>query len=372
MSNPAVEPSSEPSGEHALIDSATYPRKVLFVAGAGRSGTSTMAGLMKIMGLHVPLPEVEADATNPKGFAEPQWVVDHHDRLLKEALVQVSDARPEAWFETGRVSTREPERITTAAWLESHFEVNTELVVKDPRLSWFLGLWRVAAIRTGAQPVFATMLRPPAEVVGSKQAYYANKLGSAHLVASWLNMLLHTERATRESVADGGRVFVRYSDLLDDWVRTTMHVAETLQLQHVLHCDSEQIRDGHRFVDPGLRRMQQTLADLELPSRLHDLTAATWEELNKLAEPGGDTSEVHGTLDELREAYVDLYEESAAISRSSVVAAEQRLKRQGRGGPPAVPEERRAADRIPHGVRAAVPPSVRKGLRKVAGRERSP
>ena len=253
----------QPAGELSLTDPATYPRKVLFVAGAGRSGTSTMAGLMRIMGLHVPQPEVVADDTNPKGFGEPRWVVDHHDRLLKEALVQVSDSRPEAWFETGRV-------------------------------------------------------------------------------------------------------FVRYEDLLDDWVKTSMHVAETLQLQHVLHADSEQIREGHRFVDPGLRRMSQTLEDLALPKRLHELTAATWEELNKLADPGGDTPEVQAALDQLREAYVDLYEESAAISRSSVVAAEQRIKRLR----PAAPQQQRGVDRIPHGVRAAIPPSVRKGLRKIAGRER--
>jgi hypothetical protein len=358
-----------PAAEASLIDPATYPRKVLFVAGAGRSGTSTMAGLMRIMGMHVPQPEVDADETNPKGFGEPRWVVDHHDRLLKEAIVQVSDSRPEAWFETGRVSTREPERIKTAEWLQEHFEVSPELVVKDPRLSWFIGLWRVAAIRCGATPVFATMLRPPAEVVGSKQTYYANRLGSAHLAASWLNMLLHTERATRESVADGGRVFVRYGDLLDDWVKTTMHVAETLQLQHVLHCDSEQIRDGHRFVDPGLRRVSQSLEDLQLPPRLHDLTAATWEELNKLADPGGDTPEVHQALDQLREEYVDLYEEAAAISRSSVVAAEQRLKRAGKAGPPP-PEARPVADRIPHSLRAKVPPKMRQGLRKMVGRTR--
>jgi hypothetical protein len=354
--------------ELSLTDPTTYPRKVLFVAGAGRSGTSTMAGLMRIMGLHVPQPEVVADDTNPKGFGEPRWVVDHHDRLLKEALVQVSDARPEAWFETGRVATREHERIATADWLDGHFQVSSELVVKDPRLGWFIGLWRVAAVRTGATPVFATMLREPSEVVGSKQTYYANRLGSAHLAASWLNMMLHTERGTRESVADGGRVFVRYADLLDDWVKTSMHVAETLQLQHVLHADSEQIREGHRFVDPGLRRMSQTLADLELPKQLHELTAATWDELNKLADPGGDTPAVQEALDQLREAYVDLYEESAAISRSSAVAAEQRIKRQ-RGLVPAG-ESPRGADRIPHGVRAAIPPSVRRGLRKVAGRER--
>jgi len=364
-----------------------YPRKVLFVAGAGRSGTSTMAGLMSILGLHVPQPEVAADETNPKGFGEPRWVVDHHDRLLKAALVQVSDARPEAWFETGRISTREQERIKTAEWLGEHFDVSRELVVKDPRLSWFLSLWRVAAIRNGATPVFATMLRPPAEVVGSKQKYYANRLGSAHLAASWLNMLLHTERATRESVADGGRVFVRYADLLDDWTRTTMAVGDKLQLQGVLHANSEQIREGHRFVDPSLRRMAQSLDDLGLPPKLHELTAETWAELNKLAEPDGDTAEAHTALDQLREAYVDLYAEAEAISRSSAVAAEQtvrtQLKRPGGGSPagdgpaggavggaPAAAEPGGLADKIPHGLRAAIPPSVRRGLRKAAGRER--
>lgn len=355
------------------VDPADYPRKVLFVAGAGRSGTSTMAGLMQIMGLHVPQPEVVADETNPKGFGEPAWVVEHHDRLLKEAGVQVSDARPEAWFETGRVSTREPERIRTAEWLDGHFAVNPELVVKDPRLSWFLSLWRVAAVRTGATPVFATMLRPPAEVVGSKQNYYQNRLGSAHLAASWLNMLLHTERATRESVVDGGRVFVRYADLLDDWTRVVMHAGERLGLEHVMHAKSEAIRNGHRFVDPSLRRMNQTLEDLALPPRLHELTAETWEELNKLAEPDGDTPAVHAALDQLREGYVELYEEAAAISRSSVVAAEQRVRKQLKGGggsrpAPAAPAD--PADRIPHGVRAAIPAPVRRGLRKAMGRSR--
>ncbi|GAA5144740.1 hypothetical protein GCM10023340_12900 [Nocardioides marinquilinus] len=380
---------SDPSA----VDPSDYPRKVLFVAGAGRSGTSTMAGLMKILGLHVPQPEVTPDETNPKGFAEPQWVVDHHTRLLREAVVQVSDSRPEAWFETGRVSTREPERIATAEWLESHFTADgghAELVVKDPRLSWFLSLWRVAAVRTGATPVFVTMLREPAEVVGSKQTYYANKLGSAHLAASWLNMLLHTERGTRETVAGpeqgSGRVFVRYADLLDDWTRTTMDVGERLGLQHVLHANSEQIRDGHRFVDPSLRRMSQSLADLGLPPRLHELVGETWEQLNALAEPGGDTEQAHTHLDELRQAYSDLYAEAEAVSRSSVVAAEHRVRRErkpgggpagggapgpaAQGGPGRRPEAQFAADKVPHSVRALVPPKVRTGLRKLVGKQR--
>ena len=346
------------------------PRKVLFVAGAGRSGTSTLSGILSKLGMHVPKPEVMADASNPKGFGEPQWAVELHDRLLQEAGVQVSDSRPSAWFETGRIATREPARIRVADWLEGHFAEHPELVVKDPRLSWFLGLWRVAAIRTGATPVFATMLRPPAEVVGSKQKYYANKLGSAHLTASWLNMLLHTERATRDnilgSVDGGGRVFVRYSDLLDDWVRTTMSLGHRLDVQSVIHTRSDQIREVHRFIDPSLRRVTLSLSDLALPPRLHELTAATWEALNQLADEGGDTPEAHTTLDQLRDAYVELYEEAEAISKSSVVAArvaQAKLSAEVEK-PPSL------ADRVPHEVRAKIPPSVRRGVRRVIGRER--
>lgn len=341
-----------------------YPRKTLFIAGAGRSGTSTLAGIVSLLGLHVPQPEVSADESNPKGFGEPAWVVEYHDRLLDEVAVTVSDSRPAAWLETGRIATRESERIAVAQWLGEHLDQAPELVVKDPRLGWFLGLWRIGSIRAGAVPVFATMLRPPAEVVGSKQKYYRNRLGSAHLAASWLNMLLHTERATRELVTDGGRAFVRYDDLLEDWVQVTMRLGETLGLQHVLHARSEAIRDVHRFVDPGLRRVSATLADLELPPRLHELTAETWVELNRLADPGGDTEEVRSTLDELREAYVRLYEESEAIARSTAVAARTLAARgqsPGRGS---------RAELIPHRVRAAIPAPVRRGLRRVLRRQR--
>ncbi len=346
------------------------PRKVLLVAGAGRSGTSTLAGIVSKLGMHVPLPEVPPDDSNPRGFSEPQWVVDVHDEWLAEALVQVSDSRPTAWFDTGRICSREPARIRVSEWLEPHFAEHPELVIKDPRLSWFLGLWRVAAIRTGATPVFATMLRPPAEVVGSKQKYYANKLGSAHLAASWVNMLLHTERATRPAEGDGGRVFVRYGDLLTDWVRTTTAMGHALDLQTMIHTRSDQIREVHRFIDPTLRRVSSSLDDLALPRRLHDLTAETWEELNKLADEGGDTPAAHATFDQLREAYVDLYEEAEAISRSSAEHARLQARRRALAEAAAEPEARSIADRVPHDVRAAIPPSVRRGVRKALGRSR--
>ena len=72
-------------------------RTLVLVAGSGRSGTSLFTGILQRLGFHVPQPEVPADETNPRGFAESQWVVDFHTRLLTKAAVHVSDARPTAW-----------------------------------------------------------------------------------------------------------------------------------------------------------------------------------------------------------------------------------------------------------------------------------
>ena len=159
-------------------------RRVVFVVGSGRSGTSTMAGTLRTLGLHVPQPEVVADATNPKGFGEPRWVVDLHDELLQRSNVQVSDARPRAWLDTGTTSGDHATRERVAAWLEEQFSVADELVVKDPRASWFLGLWRAAADRCDATPAYVTMLRPVTEVVGSKQTYYG-QMGAGSDQGAW-------------------------------------------------------------------------------------------------------------------------------------------------------------------------------------------
>ena len=143
-----------------------------------------MAGALQALGMHVPQPEVRADETNPKGFAESKWVVDLHHELLQRCHVQVSDARPSAWYETGKASASGITRARLTDWLGPQFQearvvdgveepAIDELVVKDPRLAWFLGLWKSAALRTDAQPSYVTMLRHVTEVVGSKQRYYA-------------------------------------------------------------------------------------------------------------------------------------------------------------------------------------------------------
>ena len=103
------------------MDSTPSERRISFVVGSGRSGTSTMSGTLQALGMHVPQPEVASNATNPKGFGEPQWVVEFHERLLNRVRVQTGDARPSAWFDTGRPAMREVFRNELYDWLEGQF-----------------------------------------------------------------------------------------------------------------------------------------------------------------------------------------------------------------------------------------------------------
>ena len=302
----------------ATPDPVAPTRKLVLVAGSGRSGTSLMSGILRHMGLHVPEPEVVADRSNPRGFGEPQWVVDFHDTLLHRVNVHPGDARPGAWFDAGRAGTREWNRSDLAAWLQEQFAVSDSLVVKDPRISWFLGLWRVAAVRNGASTSTITMLRHPAEVVGSKNTYYGGKLGDISRLAGWTNMMLFTERATRSSP----RSFVRYHDLLADWTSSVVRVGDELEIDRIQHAGTRAMQEIHQFVDPQLHRVRASWQDLAVPPALREIAEETWAQLNVLAEPGqsGRTA-VYDTLDELRRAYGDLYAQAEALAGSSIEAA---------------------------------------------------
>jgi hypothetical protein len=341
-------------------------RRVVFVVGSGRSGTSTMAGALQALGMHVPQPEVRPDETNPKGFAESKWVVDLHTELLQRCHVQVSDARPSAWFETGKASASGITRARLTEWMGPQFtEPRTtaageepgvdELVIKDPRLAWFLGLWKSAALRCDAQASYVTMLRHVTEVVGSKKRYYApgqtsSAFSEVQRTAAWVNMMLHTERATRE----GARAFVKYDDLLTDWTVPVFELGQALDLEAVKGASANDIRKVHQFIDPDLKRVRTTWDDVEVPARLRELAEETWRGLVKLAEPGGDTADVHALLDEVREAYVGFYDEAEAVAQSSVLAA----RRIGRAEAP----EERAPGPDPFTTRA------RRRLRRTLGK----
>ena len=296
-------------------------RSLVIVAGSGRSGTSLFAGILQRLGYTVPGPEVPADETNPRGFGESQWVVDFHTRLLKRSRVQVADARPAAWAATGQVGLEAGAAAELREWLRSCLSKSDHLVIKDPRISWFLPLWRRCAAELEAMPRFVTMLRHPAEVIESKQRSYGGHQSETARAAGWLNQMLFTERATR----DAARIFIRYDDLLEDWTQAVTRADERLDLPLVRRASPIAIRSAHDFVDGGLRRSRGDWDAVAVPAPLRAQAEHVWTLVCGLAEdPWGDDDELWGRFDDLRAGYSRLYAEAEAMAHSSIAAASRR------------------------------------------------
>lgn len=349
---------------------ARVDRRLVLVAGTGRSGTSTLAGILRRLGLHVPQPEVGVDSTNPRGFGEPQWVVDFHDELLYETHVKVSDARPIAWERTAELAGQPAVQQRLDAWLGSQFDQAAVVLVKDPRLSWFLPLWTAAARGQGVEPSFITMLRPPPEVVGSKRTYYNALLQDGQGVAAWLNMMLGTERATRGA----SRALVRYHDLLGGWEQVVTRIGKELDLAPLSTIDEHAREEISSFVDPGLRRINLTFDDLDLPERLATMARHTWTSFDQLAS-SPEAPEILSALDDLSEAYESYYLESEVVAQTSLIVAREEGHRRGVQTPISGRKALLAlavagATRLPTWVRRLVPASLRARVRARLGGRR--
>jgi hypothetical protein len=289
-------------------------RSLVLVAGSGRSGTSLFTGILQRLGFYVPEPEVPADDTNPRGFAESQWVVDFHNRLLKSARVKVSDARPAAWSHVADLTVDDAVAEELRKWMRAQFKEADHLIIKDPRLSWFLPLWRRCAGELDVSPRFATVLRHPAAVIDSKQRSYGRWQGEVSRTAAWLNLTLFTERATR----DTQRVFVHYQDLLDDWTSEVARVGDLLELRVIKDAPAASIVRVHEFIDRGLSRSRASWEDFEIPIALREQVDHTWDLVSQLADGKHAGAGLSTELDAARAAYIALYEEAEAIAQSSI------------------------------------------------------
>jgi hypothetical protein len=293
-------------------------RTIVLVAGSGRSGTSLFTGIMQRLGFHVPQPEVVADPANPRGYAESKWAVDFHIRLLERAGVLVADARPSAWAHTARVGLDEGAQRQLRSWLADQFGKADHIIIKEPRLSWFLPLWRRSAEEIGASPKVVSVLRHPAAVIDSKQRSYGDWHGDVERTAGWVNQVLFTERATREAP----RFFVKYKNLLDDWTREIARAGELLDLSVIRDVPAPAIVQTHEFVDHALSRSRETWDEFEIPDGLRGIADEVWELMSRLAEEGADGDEaLTERLDAARAAYIRLYEDAEAIAQSSITAA---------------------------------------------------
>lgn len=190
-------------------------KKAYVVLGMHRSGTSSMAGTLALLGATPPKTLMGPAEDNPRGFWESYAVSNLNDRILASYGSSWSDSRP---F---------PERLAVPFVdegrdvLESEFGQAQTLVLKDPRICRLYPFWREVLQRSGYDPLAILIFRHPAQVQASLE--FRNGISPADAARLWLRHVLDAERFTRGQA----RTWIRWSDFLSDW-RTQLAKIENL------------------------------------------------------------------------------------------------------------------------------------------------
>lgn len=305
------------------------PRSMVLVAGAGRSGTSTVAGALHHLGVTVPKPWVPADDSNPRGFFETRWVVWRNMEILKNAHLSSLDTAPGAPEHAEQATT--PEIVARMREGIANLPDDKAIVLKDPRTVWTAPTWIELAQEAGYEVSFLTMLRHPAEVLGSRKAHYKDggdgfrRSGvQASQLAGWLNVNLATERQSRGHK----RSFVLYEELLASWRGPMRQVSEQLGLTYNADLTVDELHKVDEFIEPRLRRNRGSWDELQAPGWLVDLARTTYETLRGASLGEVPDDEVARRLDEVWAEYRKQYDYATAIvgdrARRRVKTAESR------------------------------------------------
>ena len=196
-----------PDIEHASISSTPI---ALVVAGAPRSGTSALTGLLTILGCTPPSDLQRATRFNPKGYFESEALIAFFDRVLAAQGSSELDWRP---LKPEWANTPAADRLLEegASLLLKTFGGASLIALKNPRIAKIIPFTTRMLERAGYQARYVLAVRNPVEVARSEVLHHELSLREAELV--WLRYMLDAERGSRQS----NRVFVDFHQTLRDW-----------------------------------------------------------------------------------------------------------------------------------------------------------
>ena len=274
---------SEPVASHAGIEPQTAQpslRTALMVLGMHRSGTSAMTRVLGLCGAGLPQQSaMDTHESNPLGHWEPWSIVDTHDAFLSAAGTRwdaVADY-PAAIFESPAAEACRRRLVQLVH--QEYGGMPTLLVLKDPRISRLMPLWRPVLESLGATPRVIIMVRNPIEVAASLKR--RDGWGEQRGLAVWLRYLLCTERATR----DLPRCFVDYDQLVGDWRSVIAKISEQLNIAFS-EFDPETERDIDAFVRQDLRHHRSARASLLARDDIAECVKQAYRCFSAAAETG--------------------------------------------------------------------------------------
>lgn len=257
------------------------PRVAYVVLGMHRSGTSSVAGTLALLGAAAPRTLMRPAEDNPKGFWESEVAAAFNDRLLA--------ACGSSWDDARRLSGP---ALTDPAWaeeaarvLQAEFGDADAIVLKDPRICRFFPFWRRVLETAGYAPLIVMPVRDPSEVAASLNA--RNGMDVARAQRLWLRHVLDAEAASRGLP----RHIMGWDGFIADWRGETARMA--VRLDRPLSPSPDQASAVDAFLTAELRR--QTPGETRPPA----LVTRTHAALSDLARHG-EHADLHRTLDALR------------------------------------------------------------------------
>lgn len=253
------------------------------VLGMHRSGTSSVAGALTMLGATAPRTLLGPAADNPRGFWESHVVLGLNEALLAEAGASWSD-----WRRLAQTPDAGSTRTRIVSCLESEFGDAETIVLKDPRMCRLFPAWRDALDAAGYRPLIVAPLRHPSEVAASLVA--RNPISRERGLRLWLRHVLDAEVASRGLP----RHFMRWSSFMTDWRAEVALINARLgtALAPAAHDGGVEL---DAFLTPDLHRQKG-----EAPTPA--LVARTWSVLGDLARHG-EHEDLHAILDFLHRAF---------------------------------------------------------------------
>jgi hypothetical protein len=242
-----------------------------------RSGTSALARTINLLGAAAPQTLMDASADNERGYWESEPLVHLSDEAMAacgRSWRSTGSMRMSAMAGGGELRRRLREAIA------SEFGDAATIMLKDPRVTRLMPLYREVLTGAGYEILPVIALRNPMEVVKSLEKRDGMEVRQA--LGLWLRYTLDAERDTRGMP----RAVVVYEDLLADWRGVTDVMKR--QLGGDWPAPSREVSaEVDAFLSPDLRHYAH-----ELPSGLFGRAALAGQLYREMAKLVADPAAV--------------------------------------------------------------------------------
>ncbi len=251
---------------------------MVFVIGAGRSGTSTLARALGALGVELGNRFKRATRKNPTGFFEDAELLELSKSVRNRIGVRADSLR-----------LIEPQELNGPALRDLHerarkiiqrrFSNHPIWGFKYGRTLRILPFWEPVLAELDIEPSFVIALRNPLSVARSRARLDPRRGIQATSDLEWLVSIVPYLRRTRPHRL----TVVDYDDLMDDPVAQLSRLASELALPQAATTE-RQIKDyAERFLDPGLRHTRYDAEQLARDDQVNPIVRAGYRLLREVS-----------------------------------------------------------------------------------------